>query len=289
MMQPAFSTVACPEWPVETVLERAVRYGFVSVELRTFGDDSRGFASDPALTAPEKIRTLTDRFGIGVAQLATSHAFGDAINPPVIGLVISDTEKAVRAAKRAIDLAAMVECPLVRVFGFDLPPSEKRGSAVARVVDRLGKVIDHAHRTGVRVALENGGSFCRAAEVAEVLDAIRNPLLGACLNVAVAHAAGDAPDAAVNVLEGRIFSVRVKDLREGQPCPLGQGTVPNEVALRALAARGWSGPVVFEWDRAWRPALEAPDLTLPRAAQTLFGWIGGDAATPRHAAQRAGA
>lgn len=287
MMIPAFSTVACPEWPIDTVLERAVRFGFAAVELRTFGDDSRGFACDPALTAPEKIRAIADKFGISVAQLGTSCAFGDPINPPLIGLVIGDQERGVRAARRAIDLAAMTECPLVRVFGFDIPASEPRRTGVARVAERLKKVADHAHRTGVRVVLENGGSFQRASDVAEVLDEVDSNLVGACLNFAVAQAAGDTPESAINVLDKRLFSAKIKDLRGGRPCPLGQGELPVRAAVAALAASGFSGPLIYEWDRAWTPGLDGPDVSLPHAAQTLFAMISEIGPARRSAEQRA--
>ena len=81
MLKPAFSTVACPEWPLETVFANAARMGYLAVELRTFGDNSRSFACDPALTAPEKIRGYTDKFGVQVGVLGTGIRFDAPISP----------------------------------------------------------------------------------------------------------------------------------------------------------------------------------------------------------------
>ena len=287
MLAPAFSTVACPEWTLEQVFAAAARLGWLGVELRSFGQGTRGFASDPALTAPEKIRGWAERAGVPVSMLATSCRFDAPVSPPVLGLVIGDPDRPVREAKAAIDLAASIECPLVRVFGFDVPAAERPAAAHARLIDRLRKTVDGAHRTGVRVALENGGSFPRAADLQCLLDAVNSPLLGACYNVAVAHAAGEAPAQGVATLGSRLFAARVKDLdAAGRPCPLGAGRVPVKPLLKALAGAGFAGPVVYEWDRAWMLDLAPAEPALQHAATTLFAWMSefGVDRTPRQAA-----
>ncbi len=270
MFTPAFSTVACPEWPLEVVAAKASEFGFLGVELRSFGDASRSFASDPALTAPEKVREVFRQRGVDIVSLATSARFDGKVNPPVIGWAISDTERPVRFAQRAVELAATIAAPLLRVFGFELPPSERRASAMDRVVTRLKKVVDAANRTGVRVAIENAGSFRTSDELIELIDAVGGPLVGAMYNVAVAHEAGEQPADGVEKLGARLLGVRVKDLRDGKPVLPGEGGTPVRAALAGLARRRFTGPVIYEWDRAWMPELAAPEVVLPRAAKLLF-------------------
>ncbi|MGQ0626918.1 MAG: sugar phosphate isomerase/epimerase family protein [Phycisphaerales bacterium] len=281
MITPAFSTVACPEWPLEAVFDAGKRWGFLGVELRTFGDGSRQFACDPALTDPTKIRGMAERSGLGVVSLATGTRFDARMNPPVVGELLGDPEAPVREAKRAIDLAASIECPLVRVFGFEAATTEKVSVAAARIAARLAKVVDHAHRTGVRVAIENGGSFMRSSELAGIIDTVASPLLGACYNVAAGQHAGESPEAAFNVLGDRLWSVRVKDLKAGVPCGLGEGNVPVRPALDRLASIGFKGPVIFEYDRAWITGLPASEGVLAEGARFLFAGLG--ARVPTHA------
>ena len=66
MLTPAFSTVACHEWTLDRVALAAQRLGFASVELRTFGVDSRSFACDPALTDAAKVRRLFAEVGVSI-------------------------------------------------------------------------------------------------------------------------------------------------------------------------------------------------------------------------------
>jgi sugar phosphate isomerase/epimerase len=274
MVKIAFSTVACPEWTLERVAAAAVEFGFESIELRTFGDASRLFACDPALTHAGKVRQLFFGRGIEICSLATSARFDEPVSPPVVGVLIGDTEREVRAARRAVDLAVALEAPYVRVFGFQAPRREKLAATEARIAKRLAMVVDHAHNTGVGVVLENGGSFPTAAHLVRLMDRLKGPLLGACYGLAPAWAAREDPARGIDTLGDRLWVARIKDLRDGRPCPLGQGELPCRSFVHALTARRFAGPLVYEWDRAWIPGLAPADAVLPDVARTLWGWIG---------------
>lgn len=274
MMKPAFSTVACPEWTLDMVAANAARYGFEGVELRTFGEGSSRLACDPALTAEEKALGMFHEAGIEVLSLGTSVSFDEPIKPPVIGLAIGDTERTVRAGKRAVDLAVALECPLVRVWGFDLPPREKRNSTIERIAKRVRMVADHAQKTGVRLVVENGGGFSRAGEVRELIDAVGSPMVGVCYSLAAGVAAGDVVTDALEVLSDKVWVARIKDLDEhGKACQLGSGRLPCREFVGELARTGFDGPLVFEWDRLWFNDLETAEEMLPAAAKQMFHWL----------------
>ncbi len=270
MIRPAFSTVACADWPLDLIAARCKQWGFPGIELRTFGDASREFACDPALTDALKIRRMFHEAGTQIVSLATGIGFDEPIRPPVIGNAISDTERTVRAAKRAIDLAITIECPLVRVFGFEIQHAEPQKTALARIVARLKRVVDHAHRTGVRVMLENAGGFMTSSSIIQIIDSVNSPLLGACFNVANAHAAGEDPGIGAANLGDRLLAVRVKDLKNGRPVPLGTGEIDWTSAVKAAARTKHDEVLIYEWDRAWLPGLASADDVLPGAAKAML-------------------
>ena len=286
MLKPTLSTVACPEAPIRDVADYVERFGFEAVELRTFGTDSRRFACDPALSSENKTRLLFRSRGIEVLSIATSCRFDATIFPPVMGHVFSDTERSVREAQSAIDLAVALECPYVRVFGFEIAAREGALAATARIADRLRKVCDHADKTGAKVALENGGSFETAGKLRDLIEQVNHPLLGASYSIATGAAAGDDPVAAVATLGPRLWIGRIKDLRDGRPVSLGTGNVPCRAFVEALAGAGFDGPLVYEWDRAWFPDIAPATSALEGVARTLVEWAGAGqptAATKRHA------
>ncbi|MBX3385043.1 MAG: sugar phosphate isomerase/epimerase [Phycisphaeraceae bacterium] len=276
MLKPAFSTVACPAQPLREIARLAEEWGYEGVELRTFGDDSRQFACDPALSDPAKVlRTFSER-GIEILSLATSLSFDARFSgPPVIGRALFDQDRSIREGRRAIDLANALGCPIVRVFGFRIPARESRVSALARITDRLKQVLDQADRTGVRLALENGGSFGKVSEVVELLDACDSPLLGVCYSNAAAMLAGEDPVAGVKALGDRIISARVRDAINGVPCLLGEGDLKARAFGEALMERGLSIPLIFEHDAAWRSDALPGQSVLPAAARAMFGWMAG--------------
>lgn len=276
MFKPAFSTVACPEWILERVARAAAEWGYEGLELRTFGHGSTQVACDPALTSAAKVRKTLDEAGVAACCLATGARLDEPIRPPVIGRVIGDNEKSVRQAKAMIDLAAQIEAPLVRVFGFEFPAGEPRRKAIARIAERLRLVVDGARNTGVKVVIENGGSFPRGADVAELIAAVgAGPLLGASYSAAVAYAAAEMPADGVRALADRLLVAKIKDFRDGRACPLGTGEVPCARFVAALAESGFHGPLVYEWDRLWLPDLAPAEAVLPQAVQAMYAWGGG--------------
>jgi len=280
VLKTAFSSVACPEWTLARIARAAADYGYEGVELRTFGYGSREFACDPAMTGAEKLRAMFAEPGVEIACLATSVAFDEPIRPPVIGRALCDTERSIRQAKAAIDLAAQVESPLVRVFAFEIPGRESRASALARIVERLTLAVDGARNTGVRVVIENGGSFTRASDLATIIEKVGSSLLGAAYSMPVAVDAGEDPAEGLQILGDRVWTAKIKDRGEDRrPVPLGTGQFPCAGFVRTLMEYGYCGWLVYEWDRAWIPGLEAPEVVLPTALRRIYEWSGVDRLT----------
>ena len=284
-MKPAFSTVACPDWIFSRLAQRAEQWGYVGTELRTFGYGSRDMACEPALTSPAKLRGMLERAGVSICSLATSIRYDDPITPPILGLYL-DQERMIRETKACVDLAVQLEAPFVRVFGFEIVGNEGRRSALARIADRLGKCADYCRNSGVRLVIENGGSFCTAVDLAEILDRVDSQMLAASYSLPVAQAAGESIENGVNVLAERLAVVKVKDLKNGKPVALGEGDLNPRAAIEAAAKAGFSGWLVYEYDRAWLGG-EAADVdgVLARSAKTMFEWLGRRASVARRPAK----
>lgn len=277
MIRAAFSTLACPEWKLDRIAGAAAAMGFDGVELRTFGFGSTQTACDPALTDPAKTRAAFAREGVQIACLATSVRLDTPIRPKVFGRTfLFDQERSVREARRLIDLASELGAPLMRIYGFEVGPGETRKSTMKLILGRLAAVLDHARNRRVRIVLENGGSFCRAAELKELIDRGRHQLLGAAYGIAPGVWAGDTAAEAVTTLGRDLELARVKDLDDhGRPVLLGQGQTPVAEFLGALGRAGYGGWVVYEWDRAWDETLAGAETALAGVAERLYQMYGG--------------
>lgn len=279
MIKLAFSSVAFPEKPMRDVATIAESVGAQGVELRTFGSNSTEFACDPALSDPAKTVRLFHDGGARICCVASSCRFDAPVTPPIVGRLIGDVEKSVREAKFAIDLAADLGAPFVRVFGFEGPQGVSAASTRGMIVERLIKVCDHARHRNVRIVLENGGAYRTATDIAGLIDEVGSPLLGAEYNTAEAFAAGESIANGVNVLGERLWIAKVKDFRGSLPCAIGEGDMGCLEAIKALLSGRFDGWVVYEYDRAWLASGSDADGVVGNAQDliresfaTVFRW-----------------
>lgn len=240
--------------------------------MRTFGNASTQFACDPALSASGKVRSMFEKAGVELVSLATSVRFDEPITMPQ--RLLGDTEKSVRELKGCVDLAIALEVPYVRVFAFEEHSGVSHNTTIATISERLFKAVDYARNSGVRILLENGGSFETAAKLSELVDRVDEPGLGVSYNAAVAAASGESMANGINVLGERVVNVKIQDMKHGVPCALGEGELNPQAAIAALTAANYGGWVTFEYNRAWSTGCEEPDAVLARSAKALFGWIG---------------
>jgi sugar phosphate isomerase/epimerase len=267
MIKPAFSTVACPDWTIRQVIEAAELFGYLGVEWRTLGSGSGDFACEPFLTDPAKQRRMHRRAGVMPCCLATSIRYDHRPSPPVLGEIFFDRDKPIRATREAVALAVEMGAPFVRVFAFEVKPRETRARAVRRIGEGLSLALTVARHSGVRLLLENGGSFPTSADLIELIDAQRNTLLAACYNPAAAMLAGEDPCQGLRRLDDRVQIVKLKDYRGGKPCLLGEGDMRVHDILGTLRDLDFDGWTVYEYDRAWLPADARAGL--PTTAQML--------------------
>jgi fatty-acyl-CoA synthase len=290
-MKPAFSTIATPDWTFDRIATLANEAGYTGVELRSFGQTGGGqsgsdLTCEPCYTGADKLREMFEHRGVEMSCIATSIRYDRPVFPPVIGYAITDTERAIRETKRAVATAAALGSPFVRVYAFELE-NESRASGLRRILHRLSLAATTARHTGVRLLLENGGSFPTGADVAEIIGRIGSPFLAAAYNPAVAFAAGEDPVEGVRTLGSLLESVKVRDMivggsetgKAGEPAPLGEGDldlggIGIEGFVRHLVDSGYTGWVTYEHDRLWWPGLGDPEELIRDAAAKLYRWSG---------------
>ncbi len=264
----AFSTVACPDWTIEKVAQQAAEMGYQGVELRTLGPGGGALACDPATSDPAKTRDALKAHNIEPVCLSTSLLLAprDA----------TATKQAYFQTRSAMELAAAIGCPAVRVYGLDSQAGENRQNMIKRIAHQAQTLMDFATDKGVQLLLENAGSLAVAKEWWWLLNVVDHPMIGLSWNVANAAAAGEPSSVSIPTLNSRIRLIKLKDTEVGQGSgfvPLGQGTVGIEQCVKRLLGIGYEGYISVEWDRLWLPSLAPAEEYLPDAHTRLKGWL----------------
>ena len=275
----SFSTLGCPKWPWSRILEQASAMGYAAVELR-------GIEGEMDLTKrPEFIGTRIDQslkdlaaFNLRISDLGASSRMHEA-DPKVRAAQLDE-------GRRFIDLANRLNVPYVRVFGDRVPPGDTKQAAMARVIEGLRALGEHAKGGGAGVIIESHGDFTDAPSLLEILKGAAMP------NVALlwdAHhtsvASKEDPAATYKLVGSYVRHTHLKDSRpEGTGVKYvltGSGTVPVRETVAVLAKGGYRGYYGFEWEKAWHPEIEEPDVALPHYAEHMRRLLSEAGVTPK--------
>jgi len=268
----SFSTLGCPSWSLDRVLDVAGREGYDGVELRFLeGDDAlwaRPELSGAGLS--ETRRRLRDS-GLAVSCVDTRSVFHDP-DP-------SARARSREEAARGLELAAQLGAPGIRVFGDRVQPGADLASTRGWIAEAMQSLAEAGRDTGVQVWLESHGDFARAADTLSVLQRVETRAVGIVWDPANAFEMGEAPADAPGVLGARMRHVHLKDIKRaapGQghawtPVLVGEGDFPAAEVLALLHGRGYEGFVSFEWEKRWHPSIEEPEVALPHFARWAAG------------------
>ena len=264
-MKISISTLGCPEWTFEEIVDRVSAYGYDGIEFRGIGPDldlsgAPGFETSAGRKA--RLRRITDA-GLAVVAVDSSTRLTD-IDPKALRSNLDH-------ARATIDLAADLGAPFVRVFGGDIPEGEDRDITTARVADGLRDLGDYASQHGdVIVALETHDGFSRGDQVAKVLTLVPHPRVAALWDLHHPYRHNEAPEDTMRSLDGRVAFAHVKDSKPGGTyCLPGDGDIPLKPMIDLLREHGYDGWLSLEWEKRWAPGLLPPETAFPAYAQFL--------------------
>lgn len=267
----AFTTLACPEWRIDQVIEAAQQDGYDAVELRLLDgeviDPHRD--RDKVLLAVARCRAA----GIEVCALDTSCRLNQA-DP-------DERARELRDLVAWIDLAGECRVRVLRVFGGETSEPRAAQDENSWVAEILLAASPSAEQAGVTVALETHDAFASARRVAAVLSAVPSRAVGALWDSHHPYRMGERAADVAALLGDRIVHVHVKDARRipgadggWQLVPMGDGEVPVRAQLEAVVAAGYAGYVSVEWEKKWHPELADPSIALPAHAAWLRATLG---------------
>ncbi len=274
MVKLAFSTLACPEWSFNEIVDAARRYGYDGIEFRGIGQvldipEVPEFA--PACV--EETRAALEDAGVHAACLSSSIG--------VVWATVSeiDFHTAVSHAQRYIELAQQVGAPCIRLFCGEVPPGMTRGAATDRAAELLRRIGDFAQPRGVTAVVETHDHFIRTELLMELIRLTNHPAVQVLWDIHHPYRMeGETIEQSMHQLDGHVRHAHVKDSvlnmeSEGYSYVLlGHGDVPTLEAMRSLSKVGYDGYYSYEWEKRWHPALPGPEIVLPQYVEQMRAW-----------------
>jgi len=268
----SFSTLGCPDWSFEKILEFSVANNYDGIELRGILREL-DLTKCPEFINRDKIaetrRKIEDR-KLRIVDLGSSAAMHHPEG--------ADRQKSLDEGKRFIDLAQQLNCPNVRVFPNELPKDDTRKAVVERIVKGLRELGEYARGSNVCVVMESHGDAVKTDELKYIMESAAGEHTGLVWDVVNMWSVTKEPPAEVyRQLKKYIRHTHIKDADiAGDKINyvlLGKGQTPIFDAIDVLYKDGYNGYYSFEWEKMWHPEIAEPEIALadyPRAMKAHF-------------------
>jgi sugar phosphate isomerase/epimerase len=263
-----FSTLGCPSWDWLKILDFAQQNGFAAVELRGL-QGTMDLPSRPEFGAArleQSKKEIADR-GLQISCVSSSANLHPAGQQHAEQLA---------DARRFIDLASQLGAPYVRVFGNKL--TGPRAPALEHIAASLRELGDYAGPKNVTVLLESHGDFTDAPTLREILETAGSSHVGLLWDAHNTYVDGkEDPAVSVSQLGRYIRHTHLKDSRmegaEAHYVLTGRGAVPVKRQVELLVEAGYAGYYSFEWEKAWHPEIEEPEVAIADFARVMTHYL----------------
>jgi sugar phosphate isomerase/epimerase len=254
-MKLAFSTLGCLDWDLDTIIRRALDYGFHGVDFRGYLK-ALDVSQTPEFStqATETARALAAA-GLEVPCFSTS-----------VGVCDSDRQQPASLAeiRRYAEICQLFGARYLRVFGRG--ESEPHPRAIERFGRNVQPLLRVAEDHGVVLLLETHDQWTDSGVIRSVIEQVDSPALRVLWDV---HhplvASGESLEATWANLGSLVCYTHWKDATaEDRLCLVGEGVLPLAAWHRLLAGAGYDGYCTLEWERRWHPELAEPEVAFPR-------------------------
>lgn len=271
----AFSTLGCPDWSWQKILDFASQNGFAAIELRGL-ERNLDLPSHPIFAADRIEQTKHE---IAASKLKIACVSSSA------QMYVEDAAKRAKEladARRFIDLAQTLGAPCVRVFGGKAESDKSPvpdADTKARVAAGLRELGTYAGPKGVTIIIESHDHFTSSATLKDVLQAANSKYVGLLWDAHHTFAtSNEDPEFTVKQLGPWIRHTHLKDSvgtgEDRKYVLTGRGNVPIQRQIKALGSIGYKGFFCFEWEKLWHPDIDDPELAIADYARVVGQCLG---------------
>lgn len=163
---------------------------------------------------------VTDEYLLNLKRHAFLH--GVPISGSAVGNTFTlppgkDRDKQITDVKKWIDHAALLAAPHIRIFAGNAPAKVSKEEAKKLCIAAIEECCDYAGKKGVMLGLENhGGIVAEAADLLEIVRAVKSPWLGINLDTGNFHSEDPYADLAACAPYAVNVQVKVAVRRRGQ-------------------------------------------------------------------------
>ena len=265
-MKTSFTTLACPDWTIDRVVDAAVESKYDAIDFRGYLDvvevvDSPHFQGQDLREMAARVKDA----GLEVSCLSSS---ANMTTPTA-----ADRDAQLDKMRRYAELCKAFDCRQVRIFGGSV---KDVADPIAFAAETLVKASEIARDAGILFAVETHDAWTNTAMLRSALRAAGEPE-GIGLLWDLQHPwyfSREEPEVSARNLAGKVVNTHWKDLvrlpgEKYRLCPVGEGELPIAKLYAALKSIGYDGWFTLEWEKRWHPEIEEPEVVIPAFADFI--------------------
>lgn len=255
----AFTTLGCPEWDMDTIISRAVEYGYDGVDFRGYLGEMNIYE------LPE--------FSSNLAQ--TKKKFEDAaLEVPCFSSSVrlfttssDELDKFLNELQHYAYLCKQFNASYIRVFGGEIGDTDRQ-EALEVVVRNLEKMLKIAEENEVELLLETHDDWTKSEHIQSIFKRVNSEYFNVLWDVHHPYRmVNESPEKTWEILGEKIKYTHWKDSfltdqtdRGFQLCLTGEGDIPLKQMFDLLKSKGYQGYFTLEWEKVWWPNIEEPEV-----------------------------
>lgn len=265
----SFSTLGCPDWPLDKILDVAAANGYEGVEIRGILREL-DLSKSPAFNNDANIKATKQKFKdknlkiVGFGASAAMHHADEA-----------ERSKAMDEAKRFIEIAHKAGCPYVRVFPNNFPKEVSKEKSMELMGAGLNELAKFSKGTSVKIVMETHGDLIWADDIAKVMNSVDDTQIGLVWDISnMWSVTKEDINTVYDKLKKWVWHTHLKDIKnqpdgKGTYTLFGEGDVPAFPAIDILVKDNYKGYYSFEWEKMWHPEIAVPEIAIPQFAQAM--------------------
>ncbi|MCL2013858.1 MAG: AMP-binding protein [Oscillospiraceae bacterium] len=267
-MKLAFSTLACPDLSWPEIISMAKDTGFDGVEVRGVNDDLFVLRGQPF--APDEIDNTIEKLN---RLRMTIPCFSTDCCLKFDGCKNENKEKLIKY----ISLAKRFKTKYLRVLAdLDVFPDGEVDDET--VLEQLRELAPSAQENGVILLIETNGVYSDTGRLRKLLERTASDYIAVLWDMHhTFRVAGESPETSIQNLGAYIKYIHLKDSVEVDGNIeyrfMGEGDLPVDEMMRALASINYEGYISLEWVKRWASDLEDADIVFPHFVNYMNRYV----------------
>jgi sugar phosphate isomerase/epimerase len=265
----SFSTLGCPDWTLDKILDVAVANHYTGIEIRGIQREL-DLSKSPHFNSPESIRGTKQKFAdknlkiVGFGSSAAMHHSDNA-----------DRTKAMDEAKRFIEIAEKASCPYVRVFPNNFPKEVSKEKSMELISAGLNDLAKFTKNSSVKILMETHGDLIWSDDIVKVMNTVDHTQVGLVWDFSNMWTVTKEDTKIVyDKIKKWVWHTHIKDLKlvDGKEkyTLFGEGDVPALATIDMLAKGNYKGYYSFEWEKMWHPEIAEPEIAIPQYSEVML-------------------